>query len=77
MLKHFTGLACSFRFESNLRGAAKTSTDDIRAQRRMGDVMDIVFQKALVEALRYGYVTLQLSIARARHNAKENRAERS
>jgi hypothetical protein len=38
----------------------------------MGDEMDMVFQKTLVEALPYSYVVLQLSIACARNTKEEN-----
>jgi hypothetical protein len=43
----------------------------------MGDEMDMVFQKkTLVEALRYSYVVLQLSIARAHNTTEENNSRK-
>jgi hypothetical protein len=42
----------------------------------MGDEMDMVFKKALAEALRYSYVALRLSIARARSTTEENQSRK-
>jgi hypothetical protein len=43
----------------------------------MGEEMDIIFQSALTEALRYGYIALNLLVTRARQAAKERARRRS
>jgi hypothetical protein len=42
----------------------------------MGGAMDMVFQQALIEALRYGYVALRLWTARARQTTQADHARR-